>query len=123
MSTMRKALKILSFLSIIAAVDLAITAWVLNGSDGGLEPLQIVTMILSVAFALILGVMGIGAANRPSKAKSLFLVVLLSMWVNIGNLLLLALEGEFVVSVLICALISFAYAYAAHMVNKESQQL
>lgn len=120
MSSMRKALKILSFLAVIGAIDLAITAYVIaTGGEGALEPLQIVTMALSVIFGLIIGVMGVGAANRPSKVRQMWLVMWLAVWANVGNVLLLVLNGEVIPSVIINCAIVCAFTYVSYQVKKE----
>lgn len=120
MSSMKGALKALSVLAIIGGVDLAITTWVLVTSEGmGFEPLQMLTMALAIVFSIVLGALGIPAASKPKLLNKLYLPTLLAIWANLGNVLLLVLNGEGVVSVVINAVIIVAYAYAQSRVKKE----
>ena len=119
MSVLQRAFKALSVLAIVGAVDLSITARVLSTSGTSMEPLQIVSIVLSVAFSLILGIAGLKTAGEPRRVAKLFLVTVLALWANACDILLLVLEGEFIFSVVMNALIVAAYAYVAYRVRRE----
>ena len=70
MSTMRKALKVLSLLALVGGVDLVITLIVLNTSgDQAPDLLHSIVMGLVVLFAFLLGAQGISAANVPVRPR------------------------------------------------------
>lgn len=122
METMRRAFRALSVLALVGGIDLAITAWVLATSEGmEFEPLQVLTMALCVFFSVLLGVLGLVFAGTPRKLTRLYLPTMLAIWANAGNVLLLALNGEGVASVVINAAIVVAYAYVANQLKKTSQ--
>lgn len=119
MSVLQRAFKALSVLAIVGAVDLSITARALSTSGTSMEPLQILSIVLSVAFSLILGIAGLKTAGEPRRVAKLFLVTVLALWANACDILLLVLEGEFIFSVVMNALIVAAYAYVAYRVRRE----
>lgn len=119
MSVLQRAFKALSALAIVGAVDLSITARVLSTSGTSMEPLQIVSIVLSVAFSLVLGIAGLKTADEPRRVAKLFLVTVLALWANACDILLLVLEGTFIFSVVMNALIVAAYAYVAYRVRRE----
>lgn len=119
MSVLQRAFKALSVLAIVGSVDLSITARVLSTSGTSMEPLQILSIVLSVAFSLILGIAGLKTAGEPRRVAKLFLVTVLALWANACDILLLVLEGEFIFSVVMNALIVAAYAYVAYRVRRE----
>lgn len=119
MSVMQRAFKALSILAIVGAVDLSITARVLFTSGTQLEPLQLVTLILSIVLSLLLGIMGLRTDGDPVKVSKLFLLTMLAIWANVGGVLLILLTGEVIVSVIINALIVATFAYIAQRVSKE----
>lgn len=121
MSTMRKALKILSFLALIGGIDLVLTLGVVaTAPEEQLEILPTVLMVLSALFSFILGVLGIGAANRPSKAKTLLPIALVGLLVNAADVALAIMGGAVVVAPIINALITVAFAFTARQVYQES---
>ena len=118
MSPMRKALKVLSVLALIAGIDLAITLWVLHSTgEMQLDPLQVATMGLSAVLGLVAGALGIGAANAPSRIG---LPMWLGVWANLCNVLLMVLSGGIIPSGLVSLAIAAALAYAAVQVERES---
>lgn len=121
MSTMRKALKVLSLLALVGGVDLVITLIVLNTSgDQAPDLLHSIVMGLVALFAFLLGVQGISAANVPVRARGLLPVVLVGLLVNAADVVLAILNGTAVVSVVINALIIAGISYCASAVAKES---
>lgn len=121
MSPMRKALKVLSVLTLIAGIDLAITLWVLHSTgEMQLDPLQVATMGLSAVLGLVAGALGIGAANAPSRIGRLRLPMWLGVWANLCNVLLMVLSGGIIPSGLVSLVIAAAFAYAAVRVERES---
>lgn len=121
MSTMRKALKVLSLLALAGGIDLVITLIVLNTSgDQAPDLLHSIVMGLVVLFAFLLGVQGISAANVPVRARGLLPVALVGLLVNAADVVLAILNGTAVVSVVINALIIAGISYCASAVAKES---
>lgn len=121
MSTMRKALKVLSLLALVGGIDLVITLIVLNTSgDQAPDLLHSIVMGLVVLFAFLLGVQGISAANVPVRARGLLPVALVGLLVNAADVVLAILNGTAVVSVVINALIIAGISYCASAVAKES---
>lgn len=121
MSTMRKALKVLSLLALVGGVDLVITLIVLNTSgDQAPDLLHSIVMGLVVLFAFLLGTQGISAANVPVRARGLLPVALVGLLVNAADVVLAILNGTAVVSVVINALIIAGISYCASAVAKES---
>ncbi len=121
MSTMRKALKVLSLLAVIGGIDLLITLIVLNTSgDQAPDLLHSIVMGFVVLFAFLLGAQGISAANVPVRARGLLPVALVGLLVNAADVVLAILNGTAVVSVVINALIIAGISYCASAVAKES---
>ena len=121
MSTMRKALKVLSLLALVGGIDLVITLIVLNTSgDQAPDLLHSIVMGLVVLFAFLLGTQGISAANVPVRARGLLPVALVGLLVNAADVVLAILNGTAVVSVVINALIIAGISYCASAVAKES---
>ena len=121
MSTMRKALKVLSLLALVGGVDLVITLIVLNTSgDQAPDLLHSIVMGLVVLFAFLLGAQGISAANDPVRSRGLLPVALVGLLVNAADVVLAILNGTAVVSVVINALIIAGISYCASAVAKES---
>lgn len=121
MSTMRKALKVLSLLAVIGGIDLLITLIVLNTSgDQAPDLLHSIVMGFVVLFAFLLGAQGISAANVPARARALLSVALVGLLVNAADVVLAILNGTAVVSVVINALIIAGISYCASAVAKES---
>ena len=121
MSTMRKALKVLSLLALVGGVDLVITLIVLNTSgDQAPDLLHSIVMGLVVLFVFLLGAQGISAANVPVRARGLLPVALVGLLVNAADVVLAILNGTAVVSVVINALIIAGISYCASAVAKES---
>lgn len=121
MSVLQRAFRVISALAIVGAIDLSITARVLATSGGSIEPLQVVTIVLSIVMSLALGIAGLAASGRPDAIHRLFLAIALAIWANMCNVFLLVLEGEFIFSVAINAVIVIAYAYLAHRVRRDSR--
>lgn len=119
MSVLQRAFRVMSALAIVGAIDLSITARVLATSGASIEPLQVVTIVLSVVMSLVLGIAGLASAGRPDTVRRLFLAIALAIWANACDVFLLVLEGEFIFSVVINAVIVAAYAYLAHRVRRE----
>lgn len=119
MSVLQRAFRVMSALAIVGAIDLSITARVLATSGASIEPLQVVTIVLSVVMSLVLGIAGLASAGRPDTVRRLFLAIALAIWANACDVFLLVLEGEFIFSVVINAAIVAAYAYLAHRVRRE----
>ena len=119
MSVLQRAFRVMSALAIVGAIDLSITARVLATSGASIEPLQVVTIVLSVVMSLVLGIAGLASAGRPDAVRWLFLAIALAIWANACDVFLLVLEGEFIFSVVINAAIVVAYAYLAHRVRRE----
>lgn len=121
MSTMRKALKVLSLLAVIGGIDLVITLIVLNTSgDQAPDLLHSIVMGFVVLFAFLLGAQGISAASVPVRARGLLPVALVGLLVNAADVVLAILNGTAVVSVVINALIIAGISYCASAVAKES---
>lgn len=121
MSTMRKALKVLSLLALVGGIDLVITLIVLNTSgDQAPDLLHSIVMGLVVLFAFLLGAQGISSANVPVRARGLLPVALVGLLVNAADVVLAILNGTAVVSVVINALIIAGISYCASAVAKES---
>lgn len=121
MSTMRKALKVLSLLAVIGGIDLLITLIVLNTSgDQAPDLLHSIVMGLVALFSFLLGAQGISAANVPVRARGLLPVALVGLLVNAADVVLAILNGTAVVSVVINALIIAGISYCASAVAKES---
>ena len=71
MSTMRKALKVLSLLAVVGGIDLLITLIVLNTSgDQAPDLLHSIVMGFVILFAFLLSAQGISAANVPVRARA-----------------------------------------------------
>lgn len=121
MSVLQRAFKVLCALSIVGAADLSITARVLYVSGHPFEPLQLLTLALTVILSLLLGIFGLRTGGEARKVSKLFLLIVLGAWANLGSLLLLILNGEAIASVIINALIVFAYAGIAHRVSHGSR--
>lgn len=119
MSSMRKALKILSLLAFVGGIDLIVTAIVLMTGENPPEILNIVVIVLAAIFALLLGGMGIGAANVPVKAAKMLPIIIVGLLVSAADVVLAIMSGVAVVSICINALIVVGIAYTAHVVNKE----
>ncbi len=107
MTSVQKRLKIISFVLIamcivLAAVDSMAFAFA-NTSMGLLQAIIIgVAAVLDAA----LGVFGIGAANRPSRAELLFPLATIAAVVNIfAALVLVMLPGVYVPNVVNCAVV------------------
>lgn len=121
MSTMRKALKVLSLLAVVGGIDLLITLIVLNTSgDQAPDLLHSIVMGFVVLFAFLLGAQGISAANVPARACGLLPVALVGLLVNAADVVLAILGGTAVVSVVINALIIAGISYCASAVAKET---
>lgn len=121
MSTMRKALKVLSLLALVGGIDLVITLIVLNTSgDQAPDLLHSIVMGFVVLFAFLLGAQGISVANVPVRAHGLLPVALVGLLVNAADVVLAILNGTAVVSVVINALIIAGISYCASAVAKES---
>lgn len=121
MSTMRKALKVLSLLALVGGIDLVITLIVLNTSgDQAPDLLHSIVMGFVVLFAFLLGAQGISVANVPVRARGLLPVALVGLLVNAADVVLAILNGTAVVSVVINALIIAGISYCASAVAKES---
>lgn len=119
MSVLQRAFRVISALAIVGAIDLSITARVLATSGASIEPLQVVTIVLSIVMSLVLGIAGLIASGKPDRVRRLFLAIVLAIWANACDVLLLVLEGEFIFSVAINAAIVIAYAYLAYRVRRE----
>lgn len=119
MSVLQRAFRVISALAIVGAIDLSITARVLATSGASIEPLQVVTIVLSIVMSLVLGIAGLIASGKPDRVRRLFLAIVLAIWANACDVLLLVLEGEFIFSVAINAAIVIAYAYLAYRVRCE----
>lgn len=119
MSTMRKALKILSLLAIVGGIDLVITAVVLATGQEPPEILNIVVMAVVAVLMLLLGAAGIGAANVPVKAAKMLPVIIVGLLASAADVVLAITSGVAAVSICINALIVVGIAYTAHMVNRE----
>ena len=112
MSTMRKALKVLSLLAVVGGIDLLITLIVLNTSgDQAPDLLHSIVMGFVVLFAFLLGAQGISAANVPVRARGLLPVALVGLLVNAADVVLAILNGTAVVWVVINALIIVGISY------------
>lgn len=121
MSTMRKALKVLSLLAVVGGIDLLITLIVLNTSgDQAPDLLHSIVMGFVVLFAFLLGAQAISAANVPVRARGLLPVALVGLLVNAADVVLAIMNGTAVVSVVINALIIAGISYCASAVAKES---
>lgn len=120
MSIKQKALKVLGFLAIVGAVDLSITVRVLfTSAEITFEPLHLLSIVLSVAFSLAMGIMGVIVSNKPAKVSKLFIITLLALWANFCDVFLFALNGDLVPSPIINFVIVIAFTYMAHQVKRE----
>ncbi len=122
MSKNCKALKLSSFVLFLGAIDLAIVAFVLQGQDPKPELLQTIVLVLAAVLELLLGGFGIGAANRPSRIKSVLPVLLVSMLLTAANLVLSIMSDLAVASSMINAVIEVTFCNYAIAIYKEQQQ-
>lgn len=120
MSSMRKALKILSFIAIVGGIDLVVTDVVMQGSDSAPELLQTVVVGISALLTLVIGARGIGAANQPSRVKNTLPIALVALLVDAASVVLALASGLALVTAIIVALTTAGYAYAARAVWRES---
>lgn len=121
MSSMQKALKILSFLAIVGGLDLAVTAVVLATSpDTQVDALPLVVMGLVALLAVVLGVLGIGAANNPVRSAKLLPCIVAAVVANAADVVLAFQTGLGMVAVIINAAIVIACAVVAHLVHKQT---
>lgn len=120
MSTMRKVLKVLSLIAIVGGIDLVITDFAMQGSLPAPELLQTVIVGISALLTLVLGGRGIGAANRPTRAKGLLPIALVALLVDAASVVLALQSGLALVTAIIVALTTVGYAYAARAVWRES---
>ena len=120
MSSMRKALKILSFIAIVGGIDLVVTDVVMQGSDPAPELLQTVVVGISALLTLVIGARGIGAANQPSRVKNTLPIALVALLVDAASVVLALASGLALVTAIIVALTTVGYAYAARTVWRES---
>ena len=120
MSSMRKALKILSFIAIVGGIDLVVTDVVMQGSDPAPELLQTVVVGISALLTLVIGARGIGAANQPSRVKNTLPIALVALLVDAASVVLALASGLALVTAIIVALTTVGYAYAARTVWCES---
>ena len=120
MSSMRKALKILSFIAIVGGIDLVVTDVVMQGSDPAPELLQTVVVGISALLTLVIGARGIGAANQPSRVKNTLPIALVALLVDAASVVLALASGLALVTAIIVALTTAGYAYAARAVWRES---
>lgn len=124
MSFMQKALKALSFLADVGGLDLAVTAVVLAMSpDTQIDTLFLAVMGLVALLAVVLGALGIGAANNPVRAAKLLPYIVAACAANAADVALALQTGLATVSVVINAAVVVAYAAAAHLVNDQAQRV
>lgn len=120
MSTAQKWLKILSLLAVVGGVDLAITAAVLLFQGGIADSLIVVAiMIVAAIVQVVLGVLGVGAANMPRKISSMTPAVLMSLLLTIVGAVLAVMANLGAVSAVINALIAVGVAVMYRKVNRE----
>lgn len=120
MSTAQKWLKILSLLAVVGGADLAITAAVLLFQGGIADSLIVVAiMIVAAIVQVVLGVLGVGAANMPRKISSMTPAVLMSLLLTIVGAVLAVMANLGAVSAVINALIAVGVAVMYRKVNRE----
>lgn len=120
MSTAQKWLKILSLLAVVGGVDLAITAAVLLFQGGIADSLIVVAiMIVAAIVQVVLGVLGVGAANTPRKISSMTPAVLMSLLLTIVGAVLAVMANLGAVSAVINALIAVGVVVMYRKVNRE----
>ncbi len=122
MSPKCKSLKISSFLAAIGAIDLIIVAFVLQTQDPAPELLQTIVLVVAGVVGLLLAGFGIGAANRPSRIKSVLPVLLVAMLLTAANLVLSLMSSLAVASSMINAIIIVGFCNFAIAIYKEQQQ-
>lgn len=121
MSSAQKWLKIFSLLAIVGGIDLAITGVVLATSpDGVSNALTPIAWVLVVLCGLLLGVLGVRAANRPNLAIKMLPVIVIAAVANAADVVLALQTGLAVVSVVVNALIVLGIAVMAYRVNKQA---
>ncbi len=96
MSSNQKWLKIMSFLSILAGVGMAVwTSFSLAFANTSLGLLLAICMGVQAFLDVALGVFGIGAANKPVRAEGLYYIAMvwLALILNVVAVIVIALIG------------------------------
>lgn len=96
MSSNQKWLKIMSFLAILAGVGMAVwTSISLAFADTSVGLLLAICMAVQAFFDVVLGVLGIGAANKPVRSEGLYYIaaVWLSLILNVAAVIVIAFIG------------------------------
>lgn len=121
MSDIRKGFKVLCFCTLIAGVALIYPTViaVLFGGGAPVGMAQAALYLLCVLGDVALGMQGIGAANVPSRAIKLLPIIVAALLINIAAVGFTVFIGGMVAPLGANALLVFAYAILAHLVNGE----
>lgn len=122
MSTMRKTLKILSFVLVIFAVVLLVfDVNQVMVAEETMDYVAVVCTLVCFALDLFLCYKGIGAANRPSRAQEMTTSSTVSCVVNAASSVVwLVVGGMAAISQVINAIIVCAFTLVAYSVKKEA---
>lgn len=94
MSTMRKALKIMSFVLVIFAIVLLVfNVNQVMIAESALDYVSVVCTLICFALDLVLCAKGIGAANRPSRAESSTTLSVVTCVVNVASMILWVVDA------------------------------
>ena len=122
MSTMRKTLKILSFVLVaLAVVLLVFDVNQVMVADATMDYVAVVCTFVCFALDLFLCAKGIGAANRPSKAEEMTTVSVATCVVNAASTVIWAVVG--VTAALLPAanaIVVCVFTFVAYAVRKEA---
>ena len=119
MSKYQNALRYLSLIAIVAAIDLLITVVVLQMNSPKPELLQVIVMGLVIVLGLLLGAQGLGAVADPSRARTAMLIALPALLVNVASMVLAINSGFAVVSVVINAIAVVGFSYCVSAIFRE----
>lgn len=121
MSTMRKTLKILSFILVIAGIGLICYGAVSLFSGIGTAALLMAgCQVVAGALDVVLGCKGVGAANVPARAEKLRALIVASVVVAVAACIPVVMYDGLWVIMVLNAVIVLAYAVVAHKVYQES---
>ena len=96
MSSNQKWLKIMSFLAVLAGIGMAVwTSFSLAFANTSVGLLLAMCMGVQAVFDFLIGIFGIGAANKPVRAEGLYYIatVWLTFILNLVAVIVIALIG------------------------------
>lgn len=123
MTSSQKLLKIMSFASLAMCVALAVLCSMsLSFANTSTGLLQALLIGVAAVIDAVIGVMGIGAANRPSRASGIFVVASLAAVLNIVfAVVLVMLPGLWAGNVVNCVVVC-VYWHFVRIVRMQSLQ-